>query len=44
MLETIDLQNCNFTGIDLSGCSYLREVYAKGSNLTKIPLAVGSNI
>jgi len=44
LLEEIDLQNGSFTGIDLSNCKYLRNVYAKGSNLTVIPLAEGSNI
>lgn len=46
MLEKLDIQNCpNLTQtIDLSGCDNIREVYAKGTNISGVTLKDGGNL
>lgn len=45
-LEKLDVQNCpNLTStLDLSGCTNIKEVYAKGSSIKGVNLADGGNL
>ena len=45
-LEKVDIQNCSslVSTLDLSGCTNIKEVYAKGSAITGVLLADGGNL